>query len=141
MRTTIPTIKSLILVALPLLLLVFVVPVSWARLAPIYNPDPIKAPCKLSADKMKSAIRQALHGRGWTSNDLGPGHMEGKLFKRRHVAIIDIRYDAEQATIRYKSSENLNYEKSGEEELIHGNYNKWIRNIEHDLEVNLSRAC
>lgn len=133
--------KAFVIAAIPVALLVFVVPLSWARLAPIYNPEPIKAPCNLSAEKMKSAIRQALHGRGWTVKELGPGHMEGKLFKRRHVAVIDIHYNASKVTIRYKSSENLDYEKQGSEELIHGNYNKWIMNLERDINVHLSRAC
>lgn len=129
------------LVGASLALLIFVTPVSWARPVAIYNPDPIKAPCNLGADKMKSAIRQALHGRGWTVKEVAPGHIEGRLDKRKHLAVIDIKYTGTQAVIRYKSSENLNYSKEGDSELIHGNYNKWIMNLERDLGVHLSKAC
>ncbi|GEM_PF-326730 len=115
-----------------------VVPFANAAPKPIYEPDPIPIPRAVSTDNARSIVRTALLGRGWIVTNEGPGHMEARLNIRDHVAIVTIRLD-DNVTIRYKSSENLDYSATNAE--IHGNYNNWIQNIEKDITVALKKTA
>ena len=132
---------KLMFAVFPAVLLLVSSSAVWARTAELYNPSPITAPCALGEGRMKSAIRTSLHGRGWTVHEKGAGVIEGKLNKRTHVAVVTITYAGRQVKIRYKSSENLNYAVEDGKPVIHGNYNKWIKNLERDIDINMSKAC
>lgn len=107
------------------------------KLAPVYNPEPIPVG-KANAEQVRKAIRQALSKRGWAAKDQGPGHVVGTLSVRKHMAKVDIRFDGKTVRIKYKDSEELNYKKDGDAELIHPNYNKWVQNLENDINFALS---
>lgn len=115
-------------------------PAIAARTAPIYNPEPITVPAGRSAEQVKSAVRKALLQRNWRVKEVGAGTVEAKYVKpgRRgteHVAIVTVKFDTKTIRIAYKDSEQLNYDKESGE--IHGTYNRWIQNLEKDIQVNL----
>jgi hypothetical protein len=115
--------------------------VTWAGLEPIYVPEPILIPCALDAAKIKSAIRSALSRRGWTVTDNGSEAFLARYRKHKAVVVVAIHYQAGAATIRYHSSEALKYTVVEGAARIEDNYNRWVRNIEQDLAIQLSRAC
>jgi hypothetical protein len=111
------------------------------RTKPLYQPEPIPTPCVLSAEQMRSAIRLALTGRGWAPTEKGEGEMRAKYSRRDQWAVIAIRYGSEQARVDYVASEAMGYGmKHGKPEIAE-RYNDWVRNIEKDLAIQLSRAC
>jgi len=84
----------------------------------------------LSDEQIQKVMVSAGMTRGWVVKAVGPGHMEGTLLIRTHMAKVDIVYDAAGYSIRYKDSENLAY-KNGK---IHRNYNKWVQNLDMDIQ-------
>lgn len=114
---------------------------TWAARQPVYNPEPIQIPCALGADKIRATIRNSVLSRGWVPSDKGAGVVEARLDKKNLVAIVTVTYDAKNVRIRYKSSEGFSYEGEGAEATIHSRYNGWIKNMEKDITINLSRAC
>lgn len=117
------------------------------RSAPIENVQ--EAPYGISASGSKqlsrsdyeAAIIRAGAGRGWVFERVAPGHLVGTVVVRgKHTAVVDIYYDAEDFSIVYKDSENLNY--NPEKHTIHPNYNSWVSLLEQDIrkEVQIARA-
>src|SRR5438105_4971267 len=130
--------KSFLLMAFTIGSLLSVAPFAHAAPKPIYEPDPILVPRAVTSEKARNIVRTVLTGRGWVVTDEGPNHMEARLNIRTHVAIVTIRLD-DNITIRYKSSENLDYSAANAE--IHGNYNGWIQNIEKDITTALRKTA
>jgi hypothetical protein len=67
----------------------------------------------------------------WEENS---GYILATLLVRNHVASVDIRYDPERYFITYNGSTNLNYDGLN----IHPNYNKWVRNLNRTIQLELS---
>ncbi len=87
-----------------------------------------------SAARIKAAIVHAGKSRGWTVADSEPGKVTLRYAPRTHEVIVAVRYDANGFKIEYVSSKEMNYEiKRGTPE-IHGNYNRWIRNLAIDIQ-------
>jgi len=105
---------------------------------PIYNVDDamiISSTNKsLSKADVKNAIMKAGTTRGWVIKEDSPGRLVGTLFIRKHMAKIDIKYSEKFYSINYRDSENLNYGGS----VIHQNYNKWVKNLQQDIEIELN---
>jgi hypothetical protein len=108
---------------------------------PIYMPDPILVPCTLTMQKIRSVVRVGVLGRGWTVKEPGEGIVEARLDKDKYVVIVTVAYDAKAVRITYKDSENLEYEGTGPAATIKRGYNGWVKNIEKDIAVELSRSC
>lgn len=106
------------------------------RSNPVYNVDqaPIHISGKHNDSDVKKAITRAGAGLGWVMKEKKPGHIEGTLFLRSHVAIIDIRYNKKSYSITYKDSQNLNYDGTN----IHNNYNGWVQNLDRQIQAQLS---
>ena len=129
---------SLAIVTALALLTAYATAVQAARTADLYNPAPIAVPAKATPAQVKTAIKIALQGRGWTHKEQAPGHIVATLVARKHEAKVDIRYDAREITIKYLDSVELNYEKTSDGEIIHQNYNGWIKNLERDIQAHLN---
>lgn len=113
-----------------LLVLAFAGVLAACRTAPVYNVEndtfTATAPSLEAASKM---IRAAGASLGWQMQEQGPGHILGRLPIRSHLAVVDINYDVERYSIRYKSSTNLKYDGT----KIHSNYNGWIENLQNAI--------
>ncbi len=93
---------------------------------------------------MQRGIRDAAGKLGWRVEPGEPGHIIATLVVRQHTAVVDISYTQTSYSIVYKSSVNLDYAgadakaPSPEEDIrfpvrttpvIHGNYNKWVQQL------------
>jgi hypothetical protein len=104
---------------------------SWVLAAkPIENIEGSRIPAGLTDEQIQAAMVTGGKIRGWIVKPVDSGHMEATLFVRSHMAKVDIRYDANTYSITYKDSENLGYENG----KIHRNYNKWIANLNMDIQ-------
>ncbi|RDH88505.1 MAG: hypothetical protein DIZ78_00800 [endosymbiont of Escarpia spicata] len=88
----------------------------------------------VTMDDVRKAIIRAGATLGWNMNDKGSGLVEGTIHLRSHMAQVDIPYDAQTYSIKYKNSDNLKYDG----EKIHSNYNGWIQNLDRAIKAQLS---
>lgn len=104
-----------------------------ARTAPIEQVNAIVSAGHTEA-QVKDAIIKAGAQRQWIMSDAGPGVIKGKWQNRDHVADIKINYSATSYSIVYVSSINL-MAANGK---IHRNYNRWVHNLDKDIQVTLA---
>ncbi|MEB2344012.1 MAG: hypothetical protein OZ948_04675 [Deltaproteobacteria bacterium] len=98
------------------------------RTAPILNPSVTLPEAKTEAETAH-AIKLAGARLGWEMVDDGPGLMTGTLHLRKHVAVVEIHYDADSYQIQYKDSEALMHQG----DKIHRNYNRWVNNLSEEI--------
>ncbi len=79
--------------------------------------------------KIRAAIIEAAERRGWQVRPVTEGQLEATYAPREHKAVVDIFYDNQTYSIRYKSSENL----KAEDGTIHRNYNRWVQMLDKDI--------
>lgn len=104
-----------------------------ARTAPIHNVNQTLTQ-RYTDNQMKLAIIEAGINRKWVMTPVSPGVINGRLAQRDFVANIRITYTSQNYRIDYVSSDNLKAE-GGE---IHNNYNRWIANLDQDIQLRLS---
>ena len=106
------------------------------RTAPIKNIDSAQFAVsgKHSTKDITKAIIRGGASLGWIMKSVENGHMIGTLLLREHVAIVDITYDDNSYSIKYKDSQNLDYDG----ETIHSNYNGWITNLNRNIQAQIS---
>ena len=104
-----------------------------ARTAPIDNVQSTVSAGHTEA-QVKNAILKAGAQRQWIMNDAGPGVIKARQQNRDHVAEVRINYTATGYTINYDNSLNLQAANG----KIHKNYNRWVNNLDKDIQVNLS---
>lgn len=97
---------------------------------------------KLSNDMVRKAIFDACQRRGWHAAEISPGLIEARLVVRgKHTVVVSIPYTAENYTIKYKSSNNMEHKtKSDGTQSIHPNYNKWVNILNNEISISLARA-
>lgn len=135
------TMNRRLFVRLLLLLPLVLVLAGW-RTAPLYNPEPIAVPEGLKVKEVGKAVKLAMVKRGWRAGNVKPGKILAVLHIRKHTAKVLITYDDKEVKIRYVGSENLKYKKEDDgTEIIHKNYNSWVRNLANDIEAKLSEIA
>ncbi|XBS70894.1 hypothetical protein ABK905_07445 [Acerihabitans sp. KWT182] len=104
-----------------------------ARTEPVLNiSEPISG--HLSADEVRIAILQAGIEREWVMTPAAPGIINGHLSQREHRVDIRISYSPTGYSINYVDSRNL----KAKDGLIHRSYNRWIHNLDHDIQLKLA---
>ena len=88
----------------------------------------------VSSNDIKKAIMRAGGGLGWVIKENGEGKLTGTLSLRKHLAVVDIDYNTKSYSIRYKNSQELNYDGT----TIHKNYNGWIQNLHRGIQTQLN---
>jgi hypothetical protein len=111
--------------------------VACATPNPVYNV--VQAPvvankANPSLDEIRQAIVRAGTQLTWQMKPTRPGHIVGTLAVRTHIAVVDIEYDRNSYSIKYRDSTNLNYDGTN----IHRNYNGWIQNLDKAIKSQLS---
>lgn len=92
----------------------------------------------LALSDYERAIVRAGAERGWQFRRLGTGHLEGRILVRgKHLAVVDVNFTREVFSIRYRDSENLEYDPATG--AIHGNYNKWVTTLSEDIQAEVRR--
>ena len=104
--------------------------------APIIDIENAPVPAGLSMEQIQQRlVAGVLSRRGWTIQAAAAGHIEARLSVRSHLAFVDITFDQASYSITYKDSHNLDYKPK--KRRIHGNYNKWIGNLNVAIQQNL----
>lgn len=85
-----------------------------------------------SIDSIDRAIKQAGAKRGWRMMTKKPGHISAVIVVRQHKAEVDILFDRQKFSIKYRDSMNLNYNAS--RNTIHRSYNTWVTNLRNDIQ-------
>ena len=85
---------------------------------------------------VERAIIQAGGSLGWVMKKTSEGKIQGVLTLRKHVATVLVTYNANEYSITYLDSSNLDYNPA--ENTIHKNYNGWIQNLNKSIQVQLS---
>ncbi|HCR2040956.1 TPA: hypothetical protein ONC62_004460 [Enterobacter asburiae] len=107
-----------------------------ARTAPIAQVHSIVS-AGHTADQVKTAILKAGQKRDWIMTETGPGMIKGRLQSRDHSVQVSIPYTATSYSINYENSLNL----KAADGKIHKNYNRWVNNLDHDIQLNLSAGA
>ncbi|ELY2740822.1 hypothetical protein ACOJD8_000759 [Cronobacter turicensis] len=107
-----------------------------ARTAPVDNIQSTVSG-KHTAQQVRTAILKAGKQREWMMTDAGPGVITGRLKNRDHSAEIRIPYSANGYSINYVGSMNL----KASDGKIHKNYNRWVNNLDKDIQLNLSTGA
>lgn len=84
-------------------------------------------------DQVKQAILRAGVQRQWIMSQTAPGAIAARQQARDHVVEVRINYSASGYSIHYVSSSNMM--ACGK---IHKNYNRWVHNLDKDIQVNLA---
>lgn len=107
-----------------------------ARTAPI---DQVRSSVSAghTKEQVKNAILKAGVQRQWIMSEAGPGVIKARQQNRDHMAEVSITYSATSYDIKYDNSFNLH--ASGGK--IHKNYNRWVRNLDKDIQINLSAGA
>lgn len=108
-----------------------------ARRAVLQRP-PLVSFAPLPMNDVEAAIYEGCSRRKWIPSKVRDGEIEATLYLREHVAVVDIDYNADSFQVHYVRSENLNYKNRDGEELIHPNYNAWVKNLISDIDAALS---
>lgn len=87
-----------------------------------------------SAEDVKKAIVRAGTALGWNMKTEKPGHIVGTINLRKHMAQVDIKYNAQSYSITYRDSQNLDYDGTN----IHSNYNGWVQRLQQNIQSQLN---
>jgi hypothetical protein len=84
------------------------------------------------ADVEKAILKAGL-AQGWKMDAVSPGTIRGTLNIRSHQAVVVVRFDTQEYSINYESSQNLDHYQG----QIHKNYNAWIRHLDNAIQLEL----
>jgi hypothetical protein len=107
------------------------------RSNPVYNVEDaaiVTGKTQASAEEVRNAIIRAGSSLGWIMKPAGTGSILATLNLRKHVAVVDIKYNTKTYSILYKNSQNLDYDGVN----IHSNYNGWIQRLNQTIQAQLS---
>tara|TARA_R110002072_G_scaffold9769_3_gene46882 strand:+ start:280 stop:705 length:426 start_codon:yes stop_codon:yes gene_type:complete len=92
----------------------------------------------LTLTDYEKAIVRATTYRNWVAKPLAPGHIEASnLIRNKHKVVVDILFDTETFSIKYKDSTHLAWNPTTQ--TIHPNYNSWVRLLEADIKSEIQR--
>lgn len=86
--------------------------------------------------EVKNAILKAGVQRQWIMSEVKPGVIKARQQSNKHIAEVQITYTATGYDIKYDSSLNL----KGSGGKIHKSYNRWVHNLDKDIQVQLSTS-
>lgn len=103
--------------------------------APIKDVDAATINHQLSHEQVRMAIIEAGAQRGWVMSDYNDDELHAELYVRQHYAKVRIPYSTDGFAIHYMASDNLELSRDGKR--IHRNYNRWVNNLRHDIQMNI----
>lgn len=100
----------------------------------IKSPLEIPIPAKATTTQVRLAAQLAVQSRGWVIENRKGNAFEAVYAqegRRSFSARISVTHSAKDVTIKYVSSEGLDYNEA--DGTIHANYNKWMDFLEQDI--------
>lgn len=80
---------------------------------------------------LKEVIMRAAHQKLWTPQEVDEGTVRCTLNLRGHQVVVDVVFAESSFSIRYVSSENMNYDPTLN--TISPKYNQWVRNLQREI--------
>ncbi len=108
-----------------------------SRLAPINNIQNQPVPNGLTQSEVKDSILAAGKYREFSMSPVSDGVIDGTYTSGKHMIKVEIDYSTNSYSIHYKSSYNM----LAEGDMIHYNYNRWVNNLNADIQRELSKAA
>ena len=105
--------------------------------AVLVDPEPVSVPAGIALPDVAKAIKVGIVRRGWVVTKDGNGQIEAVLNVRSHMAKVNIPYSTKEVAIHYAGSDNLDYQEKDGVKYIHGNYVKWAKNMQSDIQREL----
>jgi len=105
----------------------------------IYNIDNSNTiDTKTSMKQVEIAIKNGVTRKHWSVKKVQNGLLSATInVRNKHIATVSIPYTSKGYKIDYTSSEGLGYNM--DKNTIHKNYNKWIRNLEKNINYELAK--
>jgi hypothetical protein len=119
------------------MLLVLIIAGCGGRVQPIMQVEDTPVAYDLQKKEVQTAIITAVTQRGWNVKNAGENEVTAKLIIRSHTAEISIPYSEKYYSIEYVDSDNLN----ASDGKIHRNYNRWINNLNVDIQKQLANIA
>ena len=99
-----------------------------------FHDSPVPPMITATENDVAKAIMTAATVRGWTITKNEPGMLEATLnVRNKHSAVVSIPYSAQNFSIQYKDSSNLDHKGN----TIHRNYNRWVVLLERQIRAEL----
>jgi hypothetical protein len=90
-------------------------------------------------DQVRGAILRGATAQKWQAVASGSGLFTATIVVRnKHTVVVEIPYSARNFSVRYKSSNNMNYENRNGVDVIHPNYNAWVQNLVSAIQAQLA---
>ena len=81
--------------------------------------------------QMKNIVMLAAHQKLWVPQVIDDGTVRCTLDLRAHQVVVDVIYTESSFSIRYVSSDNMNYDSVAN--TINPKYNQWVRNLQREI--------
>ncbi len=94
---------------------------------------------KLTTQRVEQAILDGMAVADWRIRNRRTGIVVAELNVGRQQAVIEIAFDNAKYTINYVSSKNLDESTSGRG--IHPNYNKWVQELDTQIQNKLTKPA
>lgn len=100
----------------------------------------VAVPRASTADAVRSTFVTAGFSRGWIFSDAGPGKLKGVLKDPQlFTVMVEVAYSATSYRISYVDSNGLDY-TPGSPARIHNRYNRWLRDLNKDVQELLNKG-
>ncbi len=126
--------KKLICLLLALLALA-----ACSRISPIQEPV-ILVPAGISNERVLKVLAKVMVEREWTIVEMNKDSLVGKLDLRVHSVTVKAIFAEGGLKLTYVESEGLRYVEKDGVKYLHRKYLTWIKNLEKDLQKELSLA-
>ena len=80
---------------------------------------------------MKEVVVAAAHGKMWMPEERGDNTVRCTLDVRGHQVVVDVVFTDTSFSIRYISSQNMDYDAATRR--INRKYNQWVRNLRREI--------
>lgn len=92
----------------------------------------------MQSEEVREAIFNACLELGWVPQDTTADVVRAALVVRnKHTVVVDIHYTPTSYDIQYVSSVNMNEKYKDGTIVLHPNYNKWVANLKHRINLKL----
>lgn len=94
----------------------------------------------LTVDEAKSAIAKAAELGNWKVVDAGENKLTATLVENaKHTIIVEIICNADNLSIHYKDSINMNAEIENGVQQIHPAYHKWVKKLIRTIRTEIKK--
>lgn len=112
--------------------------VSCSRSQVVFDVEHTQAPQGMTLKEVGNGVVMGImNNTAWKIISHKEGIVVARVLVRSHAAQVEIWYDEAGYSIKYVTSQNLNYSESNGEKVIHRNYNKWIITLDRNIQKSL----